>query len=98
MASITIEFDENGLAGYTDEHLAALWHLAQANPADGFESKEPGELVANIGWEIIRRWLKATPPAMYHHQQNHYTWHQLAKFARLKDGEWVPRVTADEQS
>lgn len=94
MASITIEFDPNALGGYTDEHLAMLWHVAQANPADGFDSGEPGDLAMNVGWEIIRRWLKTVPPVMYKHQQRHYHWHQLCKFARHENGEWVAKTPA----
>jgi hypothetical protein len=92
MTSITVEFDTTALAGYTDGFLATLWHVAQENPADGFECKEPGEVVAAIGWEIIRRWLRNTEPAMYHHQDRHYYWKQLTKFAQCVDGEWVART------
>jgi hypothetical protein len=102
-ASITIEFDPDRLASYTDPYLAMLWHLAQHNPADGFERSQPGDLAMRIGWEIIRRWLKHVPPEMYHHQQSHYTGHQLRKFAiytpggpagdpAFHDGHWEARM------
>lgn len=90
--AITIEFDPDKLPSYNDEHLAFLWHLAQANPADGFNAEEPGDTAMKIGWEIIRRWLRDVQPEMYHHQQRHYHWHQLTRFAKFKDGEWVART------
>lgn len=94
--SITIEFDTDALAGYTDGFLATLWHVAQENPADGFNSSKPGEIAQAIGWEIIRRWLKTTEPAMFHHQDRHYYWHQLAKFARHTDDGWIAREPSDQ--
>jgi hypothetical protein len=84
--SITIDFDPDRLSTYTDTHLAMLWHLVQHNPADGFEHSQPGDLAAKVGWEIIRRWLKAAPVEMYHHQQSHYSQHQLGKFAIYQPG------------
>src|SRR5437016_4476358 len=84
--SITIDFDPDRLSTYTDQYLAMLWHLCQHNPADGFEHSQPGDLAAQIGWEIIRRWLKHVPPELYHHQQRHYYSHQLGKFAIYNPG------------
>jgi hypothetical protein len=84
--SITIEFDPDRLSTCTDQRLALLWHVAQANPADGFEHSQPGDLAMRVGWEIIRRWLKQVPPEMYHHQQSHYARHQLGKFAIYRPG------------
>ena len=89
---ITIEFDPDALASYTDQHLAMLWHLTQHNPADGFRDKEPGELAMKVGWEIIRRWLGGVNPEMYHHQQHHYTWWHLTQFAKRDGGQLVPRM------
>jgi hypothetical protein len=55
-----------------------------------------------VGWEIIRRWLKDVQPEMYHHQQQHYYWHQLSKLAAYRpgdqnfhDGHWEPRAIPD---
>jgi hypothetical protein len=100
--AITIEIDPAGLAGCSDETLATYWHVAQANPADGFEHSAPGELVERIGREIIRRWLATVPPELWHHQDRHYYWHWLRKFATYRpgypdwlEGQWVPR-TEDE--
>lgn len=84
--AITIEFDPDHLGRYTDQRLATLWHVAQANPADGFEDQTAGDIAQKIGWEIIRRWLRSVPPEMYHHQQRHYFWKQLTKFATYQPG------------
>lgn len=95
---VSIEIDTALLPKYSDAHLAALWHVAQANPADPFGDKEAGELAERIGWEIIRRWLKGVNPEMHHHQAGHYYWHQLTQIARFRDGKWVPRWEPDEQA
>lgn len=92
--TISIEVDVAMLSRYTASHLAMLWHVAQANPADGFENKEPSELAEKIGREIIRRWLAATEPEMYRHQGRHYHWKQLTRFARWDGSDWVPREAA----
>jgi hypothetical protein len=101
-ASITIEFDPDQLSAYTDQRLALLWHLVQANPADGFEHSQPGDLAMRVGWEIIRRWLERVPPELYSHQQSHYARHQLGKFAiyrpgspEFHDGHYEPRMIPD---
>ncbi|MGH8572483.1 MAG: hypothetical protein ACREX8_07905, partial [Gammaproteobacteria bacterium] len=70
---IRIEIDDGQLCGYTDSHLASLWHVAQANPAP-FADRAAGELVERIGREIIRRWLGCCPPQLWHHQGRHYYW------------------------
>ena len=70
---ITIVIEESMISRVGDETLAFWWHLAQHNPANGFENKEPGDLAMKVGWEIIRRWLAKAPVEMYHHQQGHYT-------------------------
>lgn len=92
--TISITFQLHNLTGYTDEYLAMLWHLAQANPADGFEHSEPGEIAEKIGREIIHRWLQAAPVALWHHQGEHYKGHQLRKFATYSP---PPGVTGGPQ-
>jgi hypothetical protein len=109
MHAITIEFDDGELTRCTDERLAMLWHVAQANPADGFENKAPGEIAERIGREIIRRWLRHAPIEMYHHQGRHYSWKQLTKFAQYEPGgragtpeweagQWVPRTSHTDET
>ena len=95
--SITIEIDPDHLAGYTNTHLAMLWHVAQANPDDGFEDSTPGELAEKIGREIIRRWLRATEPELWRHKGGHYYWKQLTKFAKYTPGDGPPGSRAWEQ-
>jgi hypothetical protein len=100
---VNVEIDEARLSLYSDEFLATCWHVAQVNPADGFDSSVPGELAERIGREIIHRWLRNVPPALWHHQGRHYYHHQLGKLAKYepgdgpagspewKNGTWVPR-------
>lgn len=87
--TISIEFDLTELHRAPDSRLAMLWHLAQANPAPHGD-EQAGEIAAKVGAEIIRRWLKATPPEMYHHQDSSYYWHHLGRFASHRDGDWYP--------
>ena len=76
-ATITIEVDTDPHQSYTDSYIAGLWHVAQANPADPFEDRDAGQLVEIIGREIIRRFLRATAPELWHHQGSHFDWGQL---------------------
>jgi hypothetical protein len=98
---ITIDFDLNQLPGYTDEFLATLWQVAQANPAPHGDY-HAGEIASKVGVEIIRRWLKAAPAEMYHHQQRDNYWQALRQLATYEppagadvmdpawhDGRWV---------
>ncbi|PXY21104.1 hypothetical protein [Prauserella muralis] len=79
---ITIAFNEHSLVTYGDSYLAMLWHVAQANPADGFEENRPGEIAERIGREIIRRWLSKAPVELYHHQGQHYYHRELTKHGK----------------
>lgn len=105
--TISIEIDVGRLPGYSDEFLATCWHVAQANPADGFTGSVPGELAERIGREIISRWLAGVPPRLWRHQGHHYYWHELTKLARYEpggpagtpewdQGTWVPREQVTE--
>jgi hypothetical protein len=88
--AITIEIDISRLAHYSDSHLAALWHLAQVNPAP-IEDQDAGELAERIGREIIRRWLQASPPELWRHQGHHHYWHELTKLGNWNtDGIFTP--------
>ena len=89
--TISIEFDVDNLETYTDGHLAALWHLAQANPVP-ISDKDAGEIADKIGREIVRRWLAQTKPELYHHRRDHYFWSWLIKFAKYDPATdtWVP--------
>jgi len=70
--TISITVDTDALQSYTDQHLASLWHVAQANPVDGFSSPDPGVLAERIGREIIRRFLVNTTPELWAHQGSHF--------------------------
>lgn len=74
--AITIIIDTSKLRDYTDQYLATLWHVAQANPAD-ISDTNAGRVAEAIGREIIRRFLATTPPELYAHQGHHAAWHQL---------------------
>lgn len=96
MASIkiTIEIDEERLSSYSDQHLAACWHVAQTNPAP-IEDPEAGAVAERVGREIIRRWLKATSPELWHHQGQHSYWSELIKLAKWEGGRWVAKAGTD---
>lgn len=75
---VTLEIDTDRLGNVTDQHLAELWHIAQANPAP-MEDLAAGRLAESIGREIVRRFLATTPPQLWAHQGNH------AYFAKILD-------------
>lgn len=87
--TIAIEINPDDLSRVGDSTLAMFWNVAQANPAE-FGDELAGRVVTTIGWEIIRRWLAATPPEMFHHQQDDYPRKHLGRFASYRDGDWRP--------
>lgn len=64
---VTVEFDLDQLQGYTDEYLAHLWHVCQANPAEYGDRGACGMAEA-VKFEIVRRWLQSAPVGLYNHQ------------------------------
>ena len=74
--AITITIDTDRLRDFTDQYLATLWHVAQANPAD-ISDVAAGRVAEAIGREIIRRFLTTTPPELYSNQGHHADWHKL---------------------
>lgn len=68
--AVTIAFDTAALESYTDSFLSQLWHVGQANPAP-ITDRDAGEIAEAIGREIIRRWLRDTPAALWSHQGQH---------------------------
>jgi len=69
---ISIEIDTDNLFHQTDEHVAQLWHVTQANPAP-YGDLEAGQLAEYVGREIIRRWLADQAPALWVHQgEDHF--------------------------
>jgi hypothetical protein len=94
---ITFEIDTQSLDSFTDEHVAALWHIAQANPA-AHGDKDAGHLAAAIGFEIIKRWLKAAPASLYHHQLHDHYWSILkdhGKWVEPDYSTWVPNAVLE---
>jgi hypothetical protein len=87
---ITIAIDPASLGHCGDAQLVLFWHVAQANPAH-FGDPIASQLVETIGREIIRRWLKAVPPELWHHQGRHYEWSWLRKFAKYEPGSKDPQ-------
>lgn len=77
---ITIDIDDDALPGCTDERLAVFWHVAQANPAR-ITDQRAGELAERVGREIIRRWLRPIPPALWNHQGRHHYQLELSRLA-----------------
>lgn len=71
MHHVTFHIDTDNLQSYTDEYLASLWHIAQANPAP-IRDRAAGELAEHIGREIIRRWLRWAGAPLWNHQGRHY--------------------------
>lgn len=98
-ATITITVDTDSLQSYTDTYLAQLWHVAQANPMDGFANSEPGELAERIGREIIRRFLTNTAPDLWHHQGTHHPFHMHLNAQEKQAAETLERFAtwADAQ-
>ena len=87
--TVSIDIDTDRLSNYESDHLADLWHVAQANPAP-IEDKAAGDLAEAIGREIIKRWLKDNPGNLYHHQGHHHYWSTLVDNGRWIDGVWTP--------
>lgn len=93
MIRVTFDIDPDGLANFTDGHLAALWHIAQANPA-AHGDREAGELAGAVGFEIIRRWLRNTAPELYAHQPGDHHWKALQQHGKWAgpDHTWLPHA------
>lgn len=72
MAAITITFelDSDRLGSYSDEHLAQLWHVGQANPAP-YGDPAACDFAEFVGREVIRRWLASVGPELWTHQARH---------------------------
>lgn len=87
---VTVTIKRGELSRVTDSTLALYWHVAQANPAPASD-KHAGEMVQEIGWEIIRRWLGGVSPEMYNHKPSSHYWSQLTRFAQWNGEEWVLR-------
>jgi len=86
--TVSINIDTDRISSYASDYLADLWHVAQANPAP-FGDKNAGDLIEEIGREIIKRWLKENPGNLYHHQGHHHYWSILVDHGSWVDGVWI---------
>lgn len=68
--SITFDVDSDSLDGYTDQYIADLWHIAQANPAP-FGDADACHFADKLGREIIKRFLATAPLNLWTHQGSH---------------------------
>lgn len=93
--SITIDIDTEKLPGYTDDYLALLWSVAQANPAPHGD-RDASELVDVLAAEIVRRFLVAAPPTLYTHQAVDRYRKPLSEHGHWIDqgNKWVPGKAA----
>ena len=67
---ISISFDLDALKGYTDDYLARLHYVCQANPAD-IDDAAAIDAAEAVKAEILERWLRKAPISMFHHQGRH---------------------------
>lgn len=81
-----IDTDASCLGNFTNEWLASLWHIGQANPAP-FGDRDAGLLVKAVGDEIVRRWLAAVPATRYNHQASDHDHKVLADSMRIDNQE-----------
>lgn len=88
--TITFEIDTQGLDGYTDEYLAQLWYIAQANPEPWFE-RDACQLVKEVGSEIIKRWLVSMPVPLHNHSPESNYKAILQHHGKWIDGTWTPK-------
>lgn len=70
ITTITFQVDTAKLSHFEDAYLAQLWYIAQANPAE-FGDMSAHDFAEQVGREIVRRWLAATPPELWNHQGRH---------------------------
>lgn len=68
--TIQFEIDSSELPIVSDEYLAELWYIAQANPAPT-EDKTAGAIAECVGREIIARWIRSTEIPLWSHQGKH---------------------------
>ncbi|OIT10840.1 hypothetical protein BL243_24205 [Ralstonia solanacearum] len=85
--TITFNIDTSSVQGCTDDYLAALWYIAQINPATK-DDHDAGVLVEHIGREIIRRWMRGVPVPLWNIQGGDYYHQQLIRFASWNGIDW----------
>ncbi|MDO3512604.1 hypothetical protein Q3P06_11810 [Ralstonia pseudosolanacearum] len=86
--TITFEIDTACLPSRTDEYVAALWYVAQCQPA-AHGDHDAGEFAELVGREIIQRWMRGVPVPVWNIQGRDYYHQQLTRFARWNGKAWV---------
>ncbi|MGA4279034.1 hypothetical protein ACI2VH_20790 [Ralstonia nicotianae] len=86
--TITFEMDTACLPSRTDEYVAALWYVAQCQPA-AHGDHDAGEFAELVGREIIQRWMRGVPVPVWNIQGRDYYHQQLTRFARWNGKDWV---------
>ena len=92
--NVTFNIDTDRLPTYSDEYIAALWHIAQLNPAPHADH-DAGVVVEHIGREIVMRWLRGVPVPLWNIQGRDYYRQQLNRFARWNGVEWVQDLSSN---
>lgn len=64
--NIPIKIDPDRLEHYSDEHLAALWYVTQANPAP-IGDPRASQIAEHVAREIVARWIRSTPIPLWNH-------------------------------
>lgn len=92
-----IDCDPNALRSITDQYLAQLWHIAQANPAPSSDP-DAADFVSSVGTEIIRRWMSGVEVELYAHQPNDFMWSLLRQHGKFSDSgrDWTPDLPEAE--
>jgi hypothetical protein len=95
MIRVSFDINPDCLASVTDSHLAALWHISQANPAPHGD-RDAGELARAVSVEIVRRWLAQGQPELYTHQPGDHYWRTLMQHGCWSgpDDTWRPHGAA----
>ncbi|MDB0529045.1 hypothetical protein LBW56_20410 [Ralstonia solanacearum] len=87
--TITFEIDTACLPSRTDEYIAALWYIAQCQPAEHGDH-DAGEFAEQVSREIIQRWMRGAPVPVWNIQGSDYYHQQLTRIARWNGVEWMP--------
>lgn len=89
--TITFEIDTACLPSRTDEYVAALWYVAQCQPA-AHGDHDAGDFAELVGREIIQRWMRGVPVPVWNIQGSDYYHQQLTRIARWNGVEWMPNA------
>ena len=68
--TISFKIDPDSLSRYTDEYIAQLWHISQANPAP-FGDRDACNFAEKVARECVRRFVTSIQPELWVHQGRH---------------------------